>query len=67
MTTLGNRSITTLFGLVLAATLAASCTGGLPEEFPAPDFTMDDLLTGKEIRLADYHGRPVLLYFFASW
>lgn len=45
----------------------ASCSGGLPEEFPAPDFKTEDLFTGEEISLSDFKGKPVMLYFFASW
>jgi tetratricopeptide (TPR) repeat protein len=33
--------------------------------FPAPRFTMKDL-AGQEHRLADYKGRPVLLFFWAT-
>lgn len=44
-----------------------SLSGGLPERFEAPDFTLRDLFTNQEIRLSDYRGRPVILYFFASW
>ena len=32
----------------------------------APDFAIKDL-DGKEIRLADLHGRPVLINFWATW
>lgn len=33
---------------------------------PAPDFTLT-LLDGKEIRLSDLRGRPVVVNFWASW
>ncbi len=42
-------------------------TKGLPERFPAPDFTLKDIFTGNNINLSDYKGRPIILYFFASW
>jgi cytochrome oxidase Cu insertion factor (SCO1/SenC/PrrC family) len=47
--------------------LAASCTKGPPVPFPAFDFTVEDLFTGEEIHLEDLIGRPIILYFFASW
>ena len=46
--------------------IIAACSS-LPDEFPAFDFTVDDVFTGEEIHLADLKGRPVLIYFFASW
>jgi len=33
---------------------------------PAPDFTLTDM-TGKEHKLSDYHGKDVILVFWASW
>lgn len=32
----------------------------------APDFVLEDL-SGKEIRLKECHGKPVMLYFWATW
>ena len=33
----------------------------------APDFAFQDWKTGREIRLADYRGHPVVVYFWAGW
>ncbi len=33
---------------------------------PAPAFTLESL-DGKKASLSDYRGKPVLLYFWASW
>lgn len=33
---------------------------------PAPDFTLEDL-EGRAISLSSYRGRPVILYFWATW
>jgi hypothetical protein len=41
--------------------------GGFPDEFPAPDFVLKDIFTGNSIDLISLRGRPVILYFFASW
>ena len=64
---MGMRRLGSMLGFVTAVLLAAACSRGLPPEFPAPEFTLEDLFTGEEIHLTEYQGRPVLLYFFASW
>jgi peroxiredoxin len=33
---------------------------------PPPAFTLEDL-DGKKVSLAEYRGRPVVLYFWATW
>jgi len=55
------------FGIITAVFFTGACSRSVPAEFVAPDFTMEDLMTGKNIQLSQYRGRPVLLYFFASW
>jgi len=62
---LNSRKIIFLILFLLSTT--SSCSDGLPEEFPAPDFVLKDIFTGSEIKLSDFKGRPVILYFFASW
>ncbi len=45
--------------------LLAACNGATPDTVKrtdAPDFTLEDA-TGGEVSLADYSGKPVLLYF----
>jgi len=37
-----------------------------PEQMLAPDFTVYDA-DGKEVRLSDYVGKPIVLNFWASW
>jgi peroxiredoxin len=46
----------------------AACRGLEPIERsgPAPDFTLQDL-AGQEVRLADLHGKFVVLNFWATW
>jgi len=45
---------------------AASRLPAPQEGFPAPDFTLDTL-SGDQITLSDYQGRPVLINLWASW
>lgn len=52
------------FFLVL---IILSHSGGLPERFEAPDFTLKDIFSGQEIKFSEHKGRPLVLYFFASW
>ena len=37
-----------------------------PQDFTAPDFTVVDL-AGKEHKLSDFVGKPIVLNFWASW
>lgn len=61
-------SLRKLYVLLLTALmLMTACSKGPDVPFASVDFTLEDLFTGDEIQLAAYHGRPVLLYFFASW
>jgi hypothetical protein len=53
--------------ILLIVIFFTSCSKGPPVPFPAFDFTVEDLFTEEEIRLEDLIGRPVILYFFASW
>jgi hypothetical protein len=53
--------------LLLAMTIAFACTGGMPAEFPAPDFTLRSPLTNKETSFAAVKGKPVVIYWFTSW
>ena len=64
------RSLQKVYALFLVLSLLilmTACSKGPDVPFPSVDFTLEDIFTGEEINLASYHGRPVLLYFFASW
>ncbi|NPV03557.1 MAG: TlpA family protein disulfide reductase [Syntrophaceae bacterium] len=62
--------------MMIACLAVAACSPGadapkippppIAVDAPAPDFRLRDL-QGKEIRLADLRGRPVLLVFGATW
>ncbi len=53
--------------MLLVLMFAVACTQGPPVPFPAIDFSVEDVFTGEEIHLEELRGRPVLIYFFASW
>lgn len=45
---------------------AADGTGEVAQAQTAPDFTVYDA-EGKEVKLSDYFGKPIVLNFWASW
>lgn len=53
---------------ILTAAFAAllTCSSG-PTEFPAADFTLKSPLSGEKVSLTELKGRPVVIYWFASW
>ncbi len=53
--------------VVLLLVFVFSCSDGFPPEFPAPDFTLKSPVTKKKVRLSDLKGKPVVMYWFASW
>lgn len=63
-----------LAGLGLATSSVAADLGALMQEFgvtptavkPAPAFRLKTL-EGRAAALADHRGRPLLLYFWATW
>ena len=55
-----------IFALLFLFVLS-SCSDGFPPEFPAPDFTLKSPVTKTKVRLSDLKGRPVVMYWFASW
>lgn len=47
--------------------LTPAAKAGMPQEGSlAPDFTVKDL-QGNPVKLSDFHGRPVMLNFWATW
>ncbi len=59
------RRYVTFMLVVLAVSLG--CSSGVEPGTRAPDFTIRNTFTGEEISLSSLYGRPVILYFFASW
>ena len=64
--TAGIIAIYCLFGIVLLAATVPQIKG-FPDEFPAIDFTLQDIFGGDELKFSDYLGQPIIIYFFASW
>lgn len=47
--------------------VAAAVSPALPEQGNrAPDFVLQDL-SGRDVRLSDFRGRPVIINFWATW
>jgi len=75
---MGTRTVRLLALSLLMAVVAASPAKAQPDPFgpmqalrvtppaPAPEVTLKDL-DGGPVRLAMFHGRPVILTFFTTW
>lgn len=63
------RATFLLYGLLVAVVFFYALTTGvgMPEEFPAPDFTLTEIFDGTEVSLSDFRGKPVMIYFYSSW
>ena len=59
-------SIMLVFGIQKARHSPRSLGAGKLQGQPAPDFALASL-DGKTLRLSDYHGKAVLLNFWATW
>ena len=57
---------TTITSLVLLGCTLFSGRSGLGINAPAPDFTLASI-TGHQITLSQYRGKPVLVNFWATW
>jgi len=52
---------------IVALLILFSCSDGLPPEFPAPDFSIEDVFSENAVAYSEHKGKPLILYFFASW
>ncbi len=56
-----------LFLGTLLCLAVTACGKSVPiVDRPAPEFTLD-LLEGGQLSISELRGKPVILYFFASW
>lgn len=62
----GGRWLPILILLVLLAGCGPGVGSGGLKGQEAPDFALQDL-AGKEVRLNDFRGRPVVLHFWTTW
>lgn len=53
-------------GAAIAGVVAACSLAGCVKERPTPDFALKDA-SGQTVQLSDYHGKVVLLNFWATW
>jgi len=55
-----------LLVLFIGVAFLLSCSKVQVEGLPAPDFTLERFDKGS-LSLSEFKGRPVVLYWFASW
>jgi len=55
-----------LLVLFIGVAFLLSCSKVQVEGLPAPDFTLERFDEGS-LSLSEFKGRPVVLYWFASW
>lgn len=56
----------TLLGIVFATLLTFASAPVLRQEVKAPQFELRDI-NGRKVRLSNYHGKVVLINFWATW
>jgi peroxiredoxin len=60
------KTITVLIGISFLLAAGATVLRAQSENVPAPDFVLKDL-QGKDVKLADYKGKVLVLNFWATW
>lgn len=60
------KTLTVLVGISFLLAAGAAVLRAQSENVPAPDFVLKDL-QGKDLKLADYKGKVLVLNFWATW
>lgn len=60
------KTLTLWTGIFFLLASGATALRAQGENLPAPDFVLKDL-QGKDVRLADYKGKVLILNFWATW
>jgi cytochrome c biogenesis protein CcmG/thiol:disulfide interchange protein DsbE len=60
------KTLSLWIGIFFLSAAGATVLGAQSENVPAPDFALKDL-QGKDIKLADYKGKVLVLNFWATW
>lgn len=60
------KFLTVLIGISFLMAAGAAVLWAQGENVPAPDFVLKDL-QGKDVKLADYEGKVLVLNFWATW
>ncbi|HAG50155.1 MAG: hypothetical protein A2X87_02770 [Deltaproteobacteria bacterium GWC2_42_51] len=55
-----------LIAIFLCIVVSVSCSKVEVEGLPAPEFTAQTF-SGDSLSLSEFKGKPVILYWFASW
>ncbi|MFC1769635.1 hypothetical protein ACFLZI_01105 [Nitrospirota bacterium] len=58
-----------VYGFFAIVLIMVGISGGksLPKEFPAVPFDLEDIYGGERVSYEANKGKPMILYFFASW
>jgi peroxiredoxin len=60
------KTLTFWIGMIFTITAGLTVLRAQTEDVPAPDFVLKDI-QGKDLRLADYKGKVLILNFWATW
>jgi len=53
--------------LLVTFLFLSACADSFPPEFPVPEFSLKSPLTDEIVNNETIKGKPVIIYWFASW